>query len=68
MKEVRIKVETVDVRVKPSRTLKEEVKFEEPTLVQWFDEDLVKELARVIVEEIEASKCRRSKCLNSPMN
>lgn len=56
MKEVRIKVETVDVRVRPSRTLKEGVKFEVGSLVQWFDEDLVKELARVIVEEIEASK------------
>lgn len=56
MKEVRIKIETVDVRVRPSRTLKEGVKFEVGSLGQWFDEDLVKELARVIVEEIEASK------------
>lgn len=56
MKEVRIKVETVDVGVRPSRTLKEGVNFEVGSLVQWFDEDLVKELAQVIVEEIEASK------------
>ena len=54
---IQLKLETVEIKVRPSRVLKERVEWEDGPLIMWFDEDMVEELTQSLIEEINNDKC-----------